>query len=138
MNTYVLTVLILAVFGVFLIIFLFFYFWRKWSKKFTSKEFQYIRSHWIRIIDMFQGNHRGAIMDADKLLDYVLGIKGYSGNLGEKLKKAKSKFSDLDGVWSAHKLRNKIAHEFAHVDKSSAKVALIQFKKALNDLGARL
>ena len=64
---------------------------------------------WSRIKN--DSDVRHAIMDADKLLDKLLTHKGYSGSLGEKLKKSGSLFSDLNGVWAAHKLRNRLAHE---------------------------
>ena len=108
-------------------------------KTFSLREMEYIRSHWIRIIDTFGGNTVSAILDADKLLDYALGKKGYMiGSIGEKLKKAGPRFSDLNGVWRAHKFRNRLAHELTEVNKEEAKDALKQFKRALNDLGANL
>ncbi len=105
---------------------------------FDSKELQYIKSHWIRIIDMFNTNSKASILDADKLLDYALGKKGFDGNLGEKLKKGGARFSDVNEVWMAHKLRNKIAHELGDIDVAEARRALKYFKRALNDLGAHL
>lgn len=107
-------------------------------KGFSAKEMQYIQSHWIIIIDSFDSHPKNAIMDADKLLDYALGKHGFEGNLGEKLKKAGPRFKDLNGVWSAHKLRNRVAHELGEIDKDEAKRALKRFKSALNDLGAKL
>ena len=116
--------------------------WMLWRlrrrKGFEPKELQYIKSHWIRIIDMFSGNPKGAILDADKLLDYALGKKGFEGHLGEKLKRAGGRFSDQNAVWSAHKLRNRIAHELDEIPMGEAKSALKNFKRALNDLGAKL
>lgn len=105
---------------------------------FDAKSIQYIKSHWIRILDMFPGNPRGSVLDADKLLDYCLGKHGFQGNLGEKLKKAGPRFSDVNGVWRAHKLRNRIAHELNDIDVYDAKSAIKHFKQAMNDLGAQL
>ena len=108
------------------------------KKDFKLEELNYIRSHWIRIIDIVKMNPNQAVMDADKILDYALLRKGFEGNLGEKLKKAGAKFSDLNGVWSAHKLRNRLAHEMGEIGKEEARIALRNFKRALNDLGAKL
>lgn len=108
------------------------------KKVLRPEELQYIRSHWIRIIDSFKGHTRLAILDADKLLDYALSKKGFQGNLGDKLKLAGGLFSNLDGLWRAHKLRNKIAHELTEFSPDEARSALNNFKKALNDLGANL
>ena len=71
-------------------------------------------------------------------MDYALKKHGFEGSLGEKLKKAGPRFNDLNAVWSAHKLRNRIAHELSEINKEEAKRALKQFKRALNDLGAKL
>ena len=111
---------------------------RKRGRSLQQLQLNYIQSHWVRIIDSFGADQKHAIMDADKLLDYALKCHGFEGHLGEKLKKAGPRFSDLNGTWSAHKLRNEIAHELGDIDKSRSKTALAQFKRALNDLGARL
>ena len=78
------------------------------------------------------------IMDADKLLDRALSELGVKGaGLGERLKAARDKFSQINSVWHAHKLRNQIAHE--HDFKPSytqARHALETFRKALRDIGA--
>ncbi|EKD64900.1 MAG: hypothetical protein ACD_50C00256G0002 [uncultured bacterium] len=48
-------------------------------------------------------------------------------------------FSDLNGVWFAHKLRNKIAHELdSRVSMGEAKRALAAFKRAFVDLGVKI
>lgn len=114
-------------------------FWRRRVRAFRQEELNYMRSHWIRILDSFDSHPRESVMDADKLIDYALMRQGFDGSLGEKLKKAGYRFSDLNGLWRAHKLRNEIAHELSDkLNKGEAKNALIQFKKALNDLGAKL
>jgi len=121
-----------------LLLLIFVYLKTRKSKNYSLKELQYIKSHWIRIIDMFPGNPSSSILEADKLLDYALSKKGKQGSLGEKLKNSSALFKDINSVWSAHKLRNKIAHELGDVDKKAAKRAIRQFKQALNDLGAAL
>jgi hypothetical protein len=104
----------------------------------NQKAQNYIQSHWVRIIDSFSANPAQAVMDADKLLDYALGVHGFKGTMGEKLKKCGRRFSDLDSIWSAHKLRNRLAHELGGLERAEAKAALAGFKQGLNDLGARL
>ncbi len=108
------------------------------KRKIGQRELKYIHSHWDRVIRIHQVNPKEAIIDADKLLDYTLKVRGYQGPLGEKLKKAGPLFSDRNGVWSAHKLRNRVAHELGDIKKSEVKSALKGFKRALNDLGANL
>ncbi|MBI5753579.1 hypothetical protein HZA40_00355 [Candidatus Peregrinibacteria bacterium] len=113
--------------------------WKKFHRKgFSDEQSVYIKAHWIRIIDAFSSHPGQSVLDADKLLDYALKCYGYEGSLGEKLKKAGGRFSDLNGVWSAHKLRNTLAHELVNVNNGHGKQALVGFKKALNDLGANL
>lgn len=50
------------------------------------------------------------VIEADKILDQALKYLGFEGSLGDKLKTAGPRFSDLNAVWSAHKLRNRIWH----------------------------
>lgn len=112
-------------------------FYRK--KRLSSREMEKIRHLWKEIEAAEEAHPEQAILKADKLLDYALTHCGFTGHLGEKLKKAKSLFSDENAVWSAHKLRNQIAHEI-HIDLSSGRTrgALQAFKKAFLDLGIRL
>jgi hypothetical protein len=118
--------------------------WRKRkASKFTKKDHAYINSHWYRILDSFEKDPRVAVMEGDKLLDYCLtkrgGAKFSRLSLGEKLKKGGAYFTDINSVWSAHKLRNKIAHELGmDLPAKEARRALGVFKKAMNDLGAKL
>ena len=78
------------------------------------------------------------IIEADKLLDKAMNEMGLPGKtMGEKLKKSGSRFSNLNGVWRAHKLRNAIAHEAGfEVSYKQAFNALAIYKQALMDLGA--
>jgi hypothetical protein len=60
-----------------------------------------------------QNDWKQAIMEADIILDDILTAMGYRGeSIGEKLKRVeKGDFKSLDEAWSAHKVRNQIAHE---------------------------
>lgn len=79
-----------------------------------------------------------AVLNADKLVDKALiesGIKGET--MGERLKASASRFSNLNGLWMAHKMRNHIAHESdVSLTYDEARKALAYFKRALKDLGA--
>lgn len=79
-----------------------------------------------------------AILDADKLLDQALREHGLKGEtMGERLKNAKTIWTNANAVWSAHKLRNQIAHETeVKVGFDNARRALAGFKQALKDVGA--
>lgn len=78
------------------------------------------------------------IIEADKLLDKALIEMGVPGKtMGDRLKRRGDKFSNLNGVWRAHKLRNAIAHEAGfEVGYKQALNALEIYKQALKDLGA--
>ncbi|HEY4493096.1 MAG TPA: hypothetical protein VJB98_00520 [Candidatus Paceibacterota bacterium] len=54
-----------------------------------------------------------AILEADSILSALLEDLGYPGdNLGERLKSVpKGEILSLDAAWTAHKMRNRIAHE---------------------------
>ncbi|MFC1600262.1 hypothetical protein ACFL3T_04505 [Patescibacteria group bacterium] len=131
-------IIILAVIG--LAILLAFFVMIKSSRKgLTETQQKYVRKHWNQIVDEVGSNPNLAIMEADKLLGYTLKAKGIEGSVGEQLKSTPSTFSDLNGIWTAHKLRNQIAHEIGmKISSDKAKSNLSIFKKALNDLGAKL
>lgn len=78
------------------------------------------------------------IINGDKLLDKAMVEMGIAGKtMGDRLKKAGSRFSNLNAVWRAHKLRNAIAHETdLEISYKQASNALQIYKQALKDLGA--
>ena len=78
------------------------------------------------------------IIEADKLLDKAMHEMGVPGKtMGDRLKRSGSKFSNIDAVWRAHKLRNAIAHEAGlEIGYKQASTALTIYKQALKDLGA--
>jgi len=79
-----------------------------------------------------------SVLNADKLVDQALKKRGIKGKtMGERMKNSNSTFKDINGFWSAHKLRNRIAHEpDASVTYNEARLALVSFRNALKDLGA--
>ena len=78
------------------------------------------------------------VINGDKLLDKAMMEMGVPGKtMGERLKRCGDKFTNLNGVWQAHKLRNAIAHETdVEVSYKRAYNALAIYKQALKDLGA--
>lgn len=79
-----------------------------------------------------------AIINADKLLDTALKRRHFSGKtMGERMVSAQKKFSNNDGVWFAHKLRNRLVHEQdVTLREKDVKDALVGIRQALKDLGA--
>lgn len=125
-------------FGVFLfvgfLLLIYFLFLRS-GKKFQEKDLKFFRQEWGKICHHEDGKH--AVLDADKLLQIVLRKKGYQGNVGEQLKKSAKLFSNLNDVWTAHKLRNRVAHELdVRISSGDRQLALRAYERALKDLGA--
>ncbi len=79
-----------------------------------------------------------SVINCDKLLDKAMIEMGIPGKkMGDRLKKAGEKFTNLNAVWRAHKLRNAIAHESdLEVSYKQASNAVAVYKQALKDLGA--
>lgn len=103
---------------------------------------QKYRSRWMAIETKLSRNDAGThvlcILEADKLLDSALRDRGLSGKtMGERMKSYQGKWTNGNGVWAAHKVRNKLAHETdASVDYERARQALVAYKQGLKDLGA--
>jgi hypothetical protein len=75
------------------------------------------------------------ILDGENVVDLALRSLGYQGSFGDKLKKAGPRFSDVQGLWNAHKLRNRIAHEAGvQISAADADRAMYVFERALKDL----
>ncbi len=80
-----------------------------------------------------------AVIEADILTEEIMGRMGFIGkNLAERLRSlAPGELESANDLWSAHKLRNKIAHEQEfQPSKEETVEALAAYKKALQDLGA--
>lgn len=106
---------------------------RRFRRRLGIKAIQDIRQHWKRLIR--GGDPRQAILEADKLLDHALHQMGYRGNLGNKLKKTAALFSNLNNLWSAHKIRNNIAHQIHYeIDDALYRRTMLAFKQAFRDL----
>jgi hypothetical protein len=85
-----------------------------------------------------EASYHLALLNADKLLDHALTERGFSGNtMGERMKSAQKTWSDANATWTAHKLRNQIAHEHdVRISLDTTYRALAAFKQALKDVGA--
>lgn len=100
------------------------------------------QDRWFRIerelVRDVAATHSLCILNADKLLDQALRDRGLPGKtMAERMKQFQGKWTNGNGVWAAHKLRNRLAHEAdASVDYERAKQALVAYKQALKDVGA--
>lgn len=79
-----------------------------------------------------------AILEADALLDNIFRKIGYDGDgLGDRLKAIEpSDFDNLQNVWDAHKVRNRIAHGDPDLilQREEARGAMDKYKSALEEL----
>ena len=105
-------------------------------RKFSEHDRKLFKAKWVEILQLKFRNPKEALMEADKLLDWALAKKGYSGTLSEKLKRTKRLFSDLDGLWNAHRKRNELVHEVeSSVSPKEAGRFLSSYNSAFRDLG---
>ncbi|MDB5162873.1 MAG: hypothetical protein JWO54_12 [Candidatus Saccharibacteria bacterium] len=100
------------------------------------------RSRWLSIETALSRNNEGShilcVLNADKLLDQALRDRGIAGKtMAERMKNCQGKWTNGNGLWAAHKVRNRLAHETdASIDYDRSKQALIAYKQGLKDLGA--
>lgn len=100
------------------------------------------RSKWLEIENTLSKEnpttYSMCILRADSLLDEAMRTRGFKGStMGERLKSSQKQYRNINSVWAAHKLRNKLAHESDyHPTYEITKQALTTFKNALKDLRA--
>ena len=113
--------------------------WLGNRRPYTLKK-NYFHQQWIELLNRVRTPEGMvlAIIDADKLLDEALKHAHFKGKTtGERLVSAQRILTDNDGVWYAHKLRNRLVHEpNQQLKKREAQNALEGFKQGLRDLGA--
>lgn len=115
---------------------------KKERKSFGSNQsLSIIPAKWAEVQAMMQqggpANFRQAIMEADKLVDLALKSEVSGETMGDRLRNARKLFprDTYDKLWTAHKIRNKIAHEADFEGLSSdANLAVRNFEKALKEL----
>lgn len=113
---------------------------------FKSREYDLdksgIKKRWQEIESMLdrpgEMNYKLAVMEADKLLDFILKSMSMAGkDMGERIRFATFKYGRLRKVWWAHVLRNQLVHEATFsLDRATAKRAIKTFRHALEELGA--
>jgi hypothetical protein len=68
-----------------------------------------IKTQWQAVLQ--RTDHHRQIIEADAVVANLLGFLGFQGSMADKLKKGAKYIPDLQGVWTAHKFRNRLAHE---------------------------
>ncbi|KKR88926.1 MAG: hypothetical protein UU85_C0001G0117 [Candidatus Wolfebacteria bacterium GW2011_GWA2_42_10] len=85
-----------------------------------------------------ESNLKLAIIEADKILDEILKMSGYRGDtMADRLKQINpSQLSNIEEIWQAHKIRNRIVHEpDFHIPRGEAWMVVEIYKKALQQFG---
>ena len=130
MNEIILSAVILVALAIF---FLGFVWWKSKARGLTAAQKQEVWNHWHRALAIADLHRR--VLEGDKVLDHALQLSGFQGSMADKLRKAGPRFSNVQGVWDAHKLRNSIAHEVnTPLSAKEASRAMTAFEKGLRDL----
>jgi len=124
--------------------FLAFFFVRRYLKKQAVEgvDVKFVRGQWQKIEELLsygqEMNYKLAVIEADKMLDFVLKAMYFPGEkMSDRLKLATYKYPSLKKVWWAHKVRNQVVHEPRYTLKfNETKKVVSLFKNALKELGA--
>ena len=80
-----------------------------------------------------------AVVEADKLVDDLLKKAGYPGEtMGDRLTSIeRGQLGNLDNLWEAHKIRNKLVHDVNYfLRQAEARQAIKFYAEALRELQA--
>lgn len=102
------------------------------------------QERWRRVMELASSgapsDWRRAILEADIMLSAVLMEAGYEGaTVGDQLKMANPfQMTTLDLAWSAHKVRNQVAHggESFQLTERDTRVAIDQYRRVFEEFGA--
>jgi hypothetical protein len=102
------------------------------------------REKWAEIEHLLESNDeihaKHAVVEADKFFDGILKLYGGQGEtFADRLRSLENHFSydNYQNVWNAHKLRNKLSHEYEYgADINECTSAINQYKAGLKNLGA--
>lgn len=102
-----------------------------------------VQSKWEEIVRHSRSSHEAewklAIIEADKLVDDILKSAGYPGEtMGDRLMSIEGgQLESLNGLWEAHKIRNKLVHETSYFLRfAEAQRALQLYERTLKELQA--
>ena len=102
-----------------------------------------LQARWNEVRDHINSTREGewkfAVIEADKLVDDILKSAGFPGETtGERLMNIEAgQLSTLQGLWDAHKTRNRLAHDSNYFLRyAEAKRAIELFEQTLKELGA--
>jgi hypothetical protein len=100
-----------------------------------------LRDRWNALLQHLESTHESqwkvAVIEADKLVDDALARAGFPGaTFGDRLSNIQpGMLVSLDGVWWAHKIRNRLAHEVDYFLRyTEARQAIGYYEAALSEL----
>lgn len=100
-----------------------------------------LRARWEVVRTHLESPHEAewklAVMDADKLVDDALAKAGFPGDtFGDRLTNIQpGTLISLDGIWWAHRIRNRLAHELDYFLRyTEARQAVGYYEQALTEL----
>jgi len=101
-----------------------------------------VELNWKHVQELIKSENNSdwnmAVMRADSLLDEILIVLGYEGeSMADRLKIVGSHtLPSIERVWSAHRLRNEIAHNpLIQTSRNSCEYAIKTYEQALFELG---
>ncbi|MAF20771.1 MAG: hypothetical protein CMI55_03760 [Parcubacteria group bacterium] len=103
-------------------------------KKVISQQWQSVVA---RLESEDEAGYKLAVIEADKIFDNLLKKMGYQGeDMGERLKQiTPAQIANIDQVWQAHKVRNRLAHEpDFQLKRHEAKRVIEIYQRAFEDL----
>ncbi|OGJ55881.1 hypothetical protein A3D88_03950 [Candidatus Peribacteria bacterium RIFCSPHIGHO2_02_FULL_52_16] len=102
-------------------------------KKLSSFDRKRAEKEWQHVLSITDPSKR--LLEAEKVLDSALERMDVHGSFSEKLKASGARFKNIQSLWNAHKLRNRIAHEPGFsISEHNAESAVRAFEKALKTL----
>jgi len=101
------------------------------------------QSKWDEILSHMESSKEAdwklAIIEADKLVDNLLQSMGYPGDtMGDRLTNMQDgRIRNLEGIWEAHKIRNKLVHDLNYFLRyAEAKRAIQIYREVLKEFNA--
>ena len=103
----------------------------KKRSKLSTADQQYLIQKRQEILSLLNSENqlelRHAVMEADKLADWILKKKGYAGQtFADRLRSAEKDMpkSVYNNIWQGHKIRNLIAHEDGKISHEALRQAI--------------
>jgi len=100
-----------------------------------------VRNRWQKVVSFAKEGEAGqqqAVIEADKLVDYVLRQYNISGeSMADRMRGAEAMIPNYQQLWQVHKLRNKLVHEQGvELSKKQLRFSLRTYQTTLKGLKA--